>query len=166
MAIIQNSVSCVLNYVIHDRICASFCFQFLGTKVISMKSFRLLFMLPCYFNFFLQFLSSQSSKSYTFLQSVSSVAIWIPSLSTFISISHFTLYGALLLELLLSLNMLSYLHVPDHCLLPLIKFWHWSKFVLSFEVRKIVKWSSYKTQCKLLFRSQCTALPSSGSWLI
>lgn len=173
MTFIQNSVSCAINYMmIHDKVCTSFCLQVLGTKVIFIKSFRLLFMLPCYSRFFLQFLSPHSSESYTFLASVclSSVALWIPSLSTLISISHFTLYGDLLLELLLSLNMLNHLHVIDHCLLPLINFWNWNKFVLSFEARKKYHTNHTNpylnfTQCELLFRSQCTALPSSGPWL-
>lgn len=96
--------------------------------------------------------TSASSSSFCFLLKVfcfpsaglSLEALWIPSLSTLIAISHFTLYCYLFLELLLSLNMLSYLHVLDQCLLPLILFWHCSKFVLSFEARKMVKWSSYK----------------------
>lgn len=150
MAFIQNSVSYAINYMIHYKICISFCLQVLGTKVIFMTSFRLLFPFPFYFSFFLQFLSSHSSKSYSFL--ISLVALWIPSLSTLISISHFTPYGDLLLELVLSLNTLSYLHLPNHCLLPLIKFWHWNKFVVFFEEEKIVKWSSYKICTSILYQ--------------
>lgn len=127
---------CAIHGMIHGKICTSFCLQVPGTKVIFMKSFRLLFMLPCYFSFFGQFLSSpHSSKSYTFLASVCLwlVALWIPSLSTLISITHFTLYGDLLLE---------------RSERELIQ-----DMYLNF------------TQCKLLFRSLRTALPSSGPWL-
>lgn len=48
-------------------------------------------------------------------------------------------------------------------LLPLIKFWHWNKFVLSFEERKLVKWRSYKVCTSTLhsvnYFSEVTAQP-------